>query len=106
MADFRDALNHNGFLPAEQQAIIDFTGCTYLAMLGLLLEEAIIKMCKTFQTRPINPVLLTLLQEKLLLGLQFWITCCQCLQLLLEPDEVTPALVFTQANIHTHLMED
>lgn len=106
IADFRDALNRIGFLPVEQQAIIDFTGCTNLAMLGLLLEEDITKMCKNFRTRPINPVPLTLLQEKLLLGLRFWIASRQRLQLLIDPDEVTPALVFTQANIRTHMVED
>ncbi len=70
LADFCDALNRIGFLAAEQDAIIDFTGCTNMAMLGLLLEEDISKMCKTLRTRA-NPVPLTLLQEKLLLGLCF-----------------------------------
>jgi hypothetical protein len=49
-AEFREALNHIGFNPVEQQAIIDFTGCTNLAMIGLLLEDDIIKICKTLWT--------------------------------------------------------
>jgi hypothetical protein len=37
-ADFRAALNRIGFLPDEQVAIIEYTGCRNLAMLGLLSE--------------------------------------------------------------------
>jgi hypothetical protein len=73
LAEFRAALNHIGFNVAEQQAIVDFTGCTNLAMLGLLLKEDISTMCKALRICPMNPVPLTLLQEKLLLGLRFWI---------------------------------
>ncbi len=105
-AEFREALNHIGFNPVEQQAIIDFTGSTNLAMIGLLLEDDIIKICKTLWTRQLNPVLLTLLQEKLLLGLQFWIAGHQCLQLSIELTDVTLVLIFSQDNIHTHVIED
>ncbi len=56
--------------------------------------------------RQLNPVLLTLLQEKLLLGLQFWIAGHQCLQLSIELTDVTLILIFSQANIHTHVIED
>jgi hypothetical protein len=67
-ADFRAALNRIGFTPDEQVAIIDYTGCRNLAMLGLLSEEDLMHMCKAFCTRPNNPIPLTVLQEKLLLG--------------------------------------
>jgi hypothetical protein len=83
MADFRDALNRIGFLHVGQQAIIGFTRCTNLAMLGLLLEEDIIKMYKAFQTTPADPAPLMLLQEKLLLGLRFWIASHQSFNCLL-----------------------
>jgi hypothetical protein len=63
-------------------------------------------MCKAVRMRPNNPVALTLLQEKLLLGLRFWIAGHQRLQLPIDPAEVTPALIFTQANTRTHMIED
>jgi len=75
-------------------------------MIGLLLEDDITKMCKTLRTRQLNPVPLTLLQEKLLLGLRFWIAGRQRLQLTIAPADVTPVLIFSQANIRTHMIED
>jgi hypothetical protein len=47
-ADFSAALNHMGFTPDEQGAIIEYTGCRKLAMLGLLPEDDLIHMCKAF----------------------------------------------------------
>jgi hypothetical protein len=44
-ADFRAALQRIEFTPEEQGAIIDYTGCRNLAMLGLLSEEDLIRMC-------------------------------------------------------------
>lgn len=72
-------------------------------MIGLLLDDDITKMCKTLRTQQLNPVPLTLLQEKLLLGLQFRIAGPQRLQLTIEPADVTPVLIFSQANIRTHM---
>jgi hypothetical protein len=104
-ADFRAALNRIGFMPDEQGAIIDYTGCRNLAMLGLLSEEDLIWMCKAFRTRP-NPIPLTVLQEKLLLGIRFWISNRQRLQMPIIADDLTPALAYTQANIRAHMIED
>ncbi len=105
-ADFRAALNRIGFTPDEQNAIIEYTGCRNVAMLGLLSEEDIMRMCKAFRMRPIAPIPLMVLQEKLLLGVRFWITNRQRLQLPIEADDITPALAYTQANIRTRMIED
>jgi hypothetical protein len=72
-ADFHAALNQIGFLPDKQNAIIEYTGCRNIAMLGLLSEEDTMQMCKAFCMQPIAPIPLTVLQEKLLLGIRFWI---------------------------------
>jgi hypothetical protein len=105
-ADFRAALNRIGFTPMEQEAIIEYTGCRNIAMLGLLSEDDITRMCKALRTRAIAPISLTILQEKLLLGVRFWISYWQRLQLPIEAEELTPALAFTQANIRAHMIED
>jgi hypothetical protein len=104
-ADFRAALNHFGFTPDEQGAIIDYTGYRNLVMLHLLGEEDLVRMCKAFRTRP-QPIALTVLQEKLLLGIRFWISHRQCLQLPIIADDLTPALAYMQANIRAHMIED
>jgi hypothetical protein len=91
-ADFRAALNRIGFTPMEQEAIIEYTGCSNGAMLGLLSEDDITRMCKALRTRPLAPISLTVLQEKLLLGVRFWISYRQRLQLPIEAEELNPAL--------------
>jgi hypothetical protein len=105
-ADFRAALNRIGFTPEEQAAIIDYTGCRNIAMLGLLSEDDLIRMCKAFRARPNAPIPLSVLQEKLLLGIRFWVTNRQRLQIAIDATEITPALAYTQANIRSHMIED
>jgi hypothetical protein len=56
--------------------------------------------------RPNVPIPLTVLQEKLLLGVRFWVSNRQRLQLEVEAEDVTPALAYTQANIRGHMIED
>jgi hypothetical protein len=80
-AEFRAALNRIGFTPLEQDAIIEYTGCRNVAMLGLLSEDDFTRMCKALRTRPNVPLPITVLQEKLLLGLRFWISNHQRLQI-------------------------
>ncbi len=81
-ADFCAALQRIGFTPEEHGAIIDYSGCWNLAVLDLLSEEDLIRMCKSFCSRPNLPIpSLTVLQEKLLLGIRFWISNRQSLQL-------------------------
>ncbi len=103
-ADFSAALNHMGFTPDEQGAIIEYTGCRKLAMLGLLPEDDLIHMCKAFHAWPNAPIALSVLQEKLLLGLHFWVTNRQWLQIAVDATEVTPSLAYTQANIKSHMI--
>ena len=98
-ADFCAALNRVGFTPDEQVAIIEYTGCRNLAMLGLLSEDDLTRMCKAFQTRSVAPIPLSVLQEKLLLGIRFWVANRQRLQLVIDAADITPALAYTQANI-------
>jgi hypothetical protein len=105
-ADFRAALNRIGFTPDEQTAIVEYTGCRNIAMLGLLAEEDITRMCKAFRASMIAPIPLTVLQEKLLLGLRFWISSRQRLQIPVDAADITPALVYTQANVRAHILED
>lgn len=83
-ADFHTALNHISLTSDEQTAIADYLNCHNIAMLGLLSEEDIIRMCKAFHARPNAPILLTVLQEKLLLGIRFWISSQQRLQIPVE----------------------
>jgi hypothetical protein len=75
-------------------------------MLGLQSEEDIIRMCKAFHARPNAPILLTVLQEKLLLGIRFWISSQQRLQIPVEENHIIPALAYSQANIRAHMLED
>jgi hypothetical protein len=51
-ADFHAALNHIGFTLDEQGAIIEYTGCRNVAMLGLLSEDDLICMWKHFVYDP------------------------------------------------------
>jgi hypothetical protein len=104
--DFIAALNRIGFNPDEQQAITQYTGCRNIAMLGLLSEEDITRMCKTLRTRANNPIPLTVLQEKLLLATRFWVANRQRVQLPVDANDVTPILIYTQANMRANMIED
>jgi hypothetical protein len=68
-------------------------------MIGLLSEEDVTRMCKAFRTRPVAPILITVLHEKLLLGVRFWVSNHRRVQLSINADDLTPALAYTQANI-------
>ncbi len=72
--DFHTALHRIGFILDEQAAIIDYTGCRNIAMLGLVSEEDLMRICKAFHMRLNAPIPLIVLQEKLLLGIQFWVS--------------------------------
>jgi hypothetical protein len=61
---FCDALTHLGFNVAQQIAFIEQTGCTNVAMLGLLTSKQVSKVCKEIQTRAINPILISTIQEQ------------------------------------------
>jgi hypothetical protein len=59
-----------------------------------------------FMSRPNRPVPITVLQEKLLLSLQFQILKQQRLQITIDAADITPALIYMQANIRAHMIED
>ncbi len=65
-ADFRAALNHVGFTPDGQIAIIEYTGCRNLAMLGLLSEDDLTRMCKAFRMRSVAPIPLSVFTGKVI----------------------------------------
>jgi hypothetical protein len=46
------------------------------------------------------------LQEKLLLGIHFWISNQQRLQNPVDAADIMPALAYPQANIRAHMIED
>jgi hypothetical protein len=61
-----DALAHIGFAGPEHQAFINQSGCTNIAMLGLLPSDQVAKICKRLTTRAIDPIIITAIQEQLL----------------------------------------
>ncbi len=56
---FSAALGRIGLAPNIQQEIITYTGCINIGMLGLMTPDDVTKMCKTFRTRPANPLQIT-----------------------------------------------
>jgi hypothetical protein len=73
---FENALSRIGFGLDERQAFIASSGCTNIAMLGLLSADQISKICKRLVSRMINPIALSAIQEQLLLAMRFWVTTC------------------------------
>ncbi len=74
LADFDAVLTRIGFAQPQQDAIIDLSGCRNVAMMGLLTTEQVSKMCKRIESRPVQPLPITTVQEQLLLALRFWVT--------------------------------
>jgi hypothetical protein len=56
---FKDALGHIGFAVPERNACIRESGCTNIAMLGILPTEQIRQICKRLRTRAADPVPIT-----------------------------------------------
>lgn len=103
---FSAALGRIGLAPNIQQEIITYTGCINIGMLGLMTPDDITKMCKTFRTRPANPLQITVIQEQLLLAVRFWVTTRQHLQKPVLANEVTAQLIFGVAQNMRHMLED
>jgi len=103
---FAAALGRIGLAPNIQQEIITYTGCINIGMLGLLTPDDISKMCKTFRTRPNNPLQITVIQEQLLLAVRFWVSSRQRLQKPVLANDVTAALIFSVAQNMRHMLED
>jgi hypothetical protein len=73
LAAFDAILEQIGFPQQQRDAIIETTSCRNVAMLGLLMADQISKMCKRLESHTINPIVITTVQEQLLLGLRFWV---------------------------------
>jgi hypothetical protein len=96
---FEDALMRIGFGLPERTAIIEMSGCRNIAMLGLLTTDQVSKVCKRIETRQVNPLPITTLQEQLLLALRFWVTNRQRLQLPILAADFTMVIALNQAQV-------
>lgn len=106
LAAFDAVLERIGFQQQQRDAIISTTGCRNIAMLGLLTADQISKMCKRLESRAINPIVITTVQEQLLLGLRFWVANNQRLQLPIVPEEFTMIEALNQVQKMRQRAED
>jgi uncharacterized membrane-anchored protein len=60
-------LNRIGFNQQQRDAIIETRACRHVAMIGLLSAEQVSKFFKRIETRMANPLVITTVQEQLLL---------------------------------------
>jgi hypothetical protein len=97
--EFLAALARISFDQAQQDAIVETSGCTNVAMLALLSATQVSKICKRIETRLVNPVRVNTVQEQLLLAMRFWVTQCQCLQLPVDAAQFNMVVALTQAQI-------
>jgi hypothetical protein len=65
-------------------------------MLGLLTIDQISKICKRLESRTVDPIRITMVQEQLLLGLRFWVANNQRLQLPLVAEDFTMITALNQ----------
>jgi hypothetical protein len=105
-AAFKNALARIGFADTERQAFIVQSGCTNVAMLGLLPSNQISKICKRLMTRANNPVIITAIQEQLLQAMWFWVANLQRLQQVVDPDLFSKVLALNQAQVMWQYLED
>jgi hypothetical protein len=106
VVDFEAALARIGFGPQERTAIIDMSGCRNIAMLGLLTADQVSKICKRIETRVIDPLPITTIQEQLLLAMRFWVANRQRLQLPIDAAAFTMIAALNQAQIMRQQGED
>jgi hypothetical protein len=77
LADFDAVLSRIGFNQPQRDAIIEASGCQNVAMIGLLTADQVSKMCKHIENQPVNPLVITTVQEQLLLSLRYWVASKQ-----------------------------
>lgn len=106
LAAFDAVLERIGFTQPQRDAIIETTGCRNVAMLGLLAADQISKMCKRLESRTVNPIVITTVQEQLLLGLRFWVSNNQRLQLPIVAEEYTMIIALNQVQKMRQHAED
>jgi hypothetical protein len=85
---FQAALMRIIFDALRAEAIMELSGCSNIAMLGILSTSQIAKLCKQISTRADNPLAITSVQEQMLLALHSWIVNHQCLQQPIDAAEV------------------
>jgi hypothetical protein len=103
---FENALARIGFGPEERREFIASSGCTNIAMMGLLPAEQVNRICKRLGTRAANPITLSAIQEQLLLAVRFWVANLQRLQQPVDADAFTALLALNQAQIMRQALED
>ncbi len=94
---FENALARIGFGPDERRAFIAASGCTNIAMMGLLPAEQVNRICKCLATRAVDPITLSAIKEQLLLAMRFWVANLQRLQQPVDADVFTALLALNQA---------
>ncbi len=103
---FRAALGRCGFNEAAQDAVVDIGGIMHMAMLGMLAETGIARICKVIRARAVDPLMITVMQEQLLQGMRFWVTNRQRIGLVVDADAFTTATAFAQTALMTRMAED
>jgi hypothetical protein len=105
-ADFDAILLRLGFVLEQRSAIIETSGCFNVAMIGLLTADQISKMCKRIESRALNPVVITTVQEQFLLSLRHWVVHKQRLQDPINPNDFTLVTALNQAQLMRQQQED
>jgi hypothetical protein len=75
-------------------------------VLGLLTTDQISKMCKRLESPTVNPIVITTVQEQLLLDLHFWVANSQQLQLPIIAEDFTMITALNQVQRMHHHAED
>jgi hypothetical protein len=106
LTTFTDVLDRIGFTQQQREVIIEATGCRNIAMLGLLTTDQISKMCKRLESRTVDPVIISTVQEQLLLGLRYWVENNQRLQLPIVAEDFNMIVVLNQVQKLRQQAED
>jgi hypothetical protein len=85
---------------------MELSGCSNIAMLGILSASQIAKLCKRISTRVDNPLAITSVQEQMLLALRFWVVNRQRLQQPIDAAEVTLALIILRLQLMNQELEE
>jgi hypothetical protein len=103
---FEDALGRIGFATVEHNAFILESGCTNIAMLGILPSEHIRQICKHLRTRAVDHIPITAIQEQLVQAMRFWVAGLQRLQQIVDPTQFTTVIALNQAQVMRQTLED
>jgi hypothetical protein len=81
-------------------------GFSNVALLGLVMADQIKQVCKLIQEGPVNPVLINMMQQQILLAFHYWVVNRQCLGLPIDADDFTAAIALEQSLLMACLQED